>query len=65
MQCQCYADISMHLILLWTSFYMKYYIKYFCHGGDQPVALLKCSFWSSASLVLVSLVFLAMPIFPL
>ncbi len=57
--------ISMHSILGWTSFCMNYCINASWHGGDQPVALLRCNeaqvaliaaFRSSALLGLVSLI---------
>ncbi len=59
--------ISMHSILGWASFCMNYCINAAWHGGNQPVALLRCNeaqvaliaaFWSSALLGLVSLIFL-------
>ena len=54
-------------LLGWVSFCMKYCINAVWHGGDQPVALLRCNgspgcliaaFRSSALLGLVSLIFL-------
>ncbi len=59
--------ISMHSILGWASFCMKYCINVAWHGVDQSVALLRCNeaqvaliavFSSSALLSLVSLIFL-------
>ncbi len=57
--------ISLHSILGWASFCMNYCINAVWHGGDQPVALLRCNrspdwfaFKSSALLGLVSLIFL-------
>ncbi len=59
--------ISMHSILGWASFCMKYCINAAWHEGDQSVALLRCNeaqdaliaaFRSSALLGLVSLIFL-------
>ncbi len=59
--------ISMHSILGWASFCMNYCISAAWHGGNQPVALLRCNgspgcfiaaFRSSALLGLVSLIFL-------
>ncbi len=59
--------ISMHSILGWASFCMNYCINVAWHGGNQPVALLRCNeaqvtliaaFRSSALLGLVSLIFL-------
>ncbi len=35
--------ISTHLILGWASFCMNYCINAAWHGGDQPVALLRCN----------------------
>ncbi len=35
--------ISMHSILGWASFCMNYCINAACHGGNQPVALLRCN----------------------
>ncbi len=35
--------ISMHSILDWASFCMKYCINVAWHGGNQPVALLRCN----------------------
>ncbi len=35
--------ISMHSILSWASFCMKYCINAVWHGGDQSVALLRCN----------------------
>ncbi len=35
--------ISMHSILGWASFYMNYCINAAWHGGNQPVALLRCN----------------------
>ncbi len=35
--------ISMHSILGWTSYYMNYCISAAWHGGNQPVALLRCN----------------------
>ncbi len=57
--------ISMHSILGWASFCMNYCINAAWHGGDLPVALLRCNeaqvaliaaFRSSALLGLVSLI---------
>ncbi len=57
----------MHSILGWASFCMNYCINAAWHGGDQPVALLRCNeaqvaliaaFRSPALLGLVSLIFL-------
>ncbi len=59
--------ISMHSILGWVSFCMNYCINAAWHGGNQPVALLRCNedqvaliaaFRSSALLGLVSIIFL-------
>ncbi len=59
--------IYMHSILGWASFCMNYCMNAAWHGGDQPVALLRCNeaqvaliaaFRSSALLGLVSLIFL-------
>ncbi len=59
--------ISMDSMLGWGSFCMNYCINAAWHGGDQPVALLRCNeaqaaliaaFRSSALLGLVSLIFL-------
>ncbi len=59
--------ISIYSILGWASFWMNYCINAAWHGGDQPVALLRCNeaqvalitvFRSSALLGLVSLIFL-------
>ncbi len=59
--------ISMHSILGWASFCMNYCINAACHGGNQPVALLRCNeaqvalivaFRSSALLSLLFLIFL-------
>ncbi len=59
--------ISMPSILGWASFCMNYCINAAWHGGNQPVALLRCNeaqvaltaaFRSSALLGLVSLIFL-------
>ncbi len=59
--------ISMYSILGWASFCMNYCINAAWHGGNQPVALLRCNedqvaliaaFRSSALLGLVSLIFL-------
>ncbi len=59
--------ISMHSILGWASFCMNYCINVAWHGGNQPVALLRCNeaqvaliaaFRSSALSGLVSLIFL-------
>ncbi len=59
--------ISMHSILGWASFCMNYCINAAWHEDNQPVALLRCNeaqvaliaaFRSSASLGLVSLIFL-------
>ncbi len=58
--------ISMHSIFGWASFCMNYCINAAWHGGNQPVALLRCNeaqaalivaFRSSALLGLVSLIF--------
>ncbi len=35
--------ISMHSILGWASFCMNYCINAAWHGGNQPVALLRCN----------------------
>ncbi len=35
--------VSMHSILGWTSFCMNYCINAAWHGGNQPVALLRCN----------------------
>ncbi len=35
--------ISVHSILGWASFCMNYCINAARHGGDQPVALLRCN----------------------
>ncbi len=35
--------ISMHSILGWASFFMNYLINVAWHGGNQPVALLRCN----------------------
>ncbi len=35
--------ISMHSILSWASFCMNYCINVAWHGGNQPVALLRCN----------------------
>ncbi len=35
--------ISMHSILGWASFFMNYLINAAWHGGNQPVALLRCN----------------------
>ncbi len=57
--------ISMHSILGLVSFCMNYFINAACHGGNQPVAMLRCNeaqvtlitaFRSSALLGLVSLI---------
>ncbi len=59
--------IYMYSILGWASFCMNYCINVAWHGGNQPVALLRCyesqvaliaAFRSSALLGLVSLIFL-------
>ncbi len=59
--------ISMYSILGWASFCMNYCINAAWHGGNQPVALLRCNedqvaliaaFRSSALLGLMSLIFL-------
>ncbi len=59
--------ISMHSILGWAFFCMNYCINAAWHGGNQPVALLRCNeaqvaliaaFRSSALLGLLSLIFL-------
>ncbi len=59
--------ISMHSILGWASFCMNNCLNAAWHGGNQPVALLRCNeaqvalivaFRSSALLGLVSLIFL-------
>ncbi len=59
--------MSMHSILGWGSFCMNYCINAAWHGGNQPVALLRCNeaqvtliaaFRSSVLLGLVSLIFL-------
>ncbi len=35
--------ISMHSVLAWASFCMNYCINAVWHGGNQPVALLRCN----------------------
>ncbi len=59
--------MSMHSILGWASFCMNYCINAVWHGGNPPVALLRCNeaqvaliavFRSSALLGLVSFIFL-------